>query len=207
MKAISLLVAYTLTTLFSGSADLTHDGPQKTATLSSAASATRRLNHDANIETKYDGFNHETVVTLKKMSVTCGSAKGLQSTLKNTCVSLQASLHCPGLQLDYVRYAKLELVFEAKDWDARHPLDERELVVVADGGQLKLGTMSLAKQAMDTDRLVDVMKEVLEVSVPYQTFNRIARAQIVAMKVGKTMFELKETNLAALRDLNNRVKP
>lgn len=91
------------------------------------------LDHGGKIETKYDGFNHETVVTLKKMRITCGGAKGLQSTLEQTCVSLVASLHCPGVQLDCVRYAKLQLIFETKDWDKRHPLDERELFVVADG--------------------------------------------------------------------------
>ncbi len=100
------------------------------------------LDHGGKIETKYDGFNHETVVTLKKMRITCGGAKGLQSTLEQTCVSLVASLHCPGKQLDYVRYAKLQLIFETKDWDKRHPLDERELFVVADGQRLKLGRMA-----------------------------------------------------------------
>ena len=39
------------------------------------------------------------------------------------------------------------------------------------------------------------------------TFQKIARAQVVEVKVGRTTFELGEKNLAALRDLNNRVKP
>ena len=176
----------------------------------SAAGVTRPPNfpavYDAKIETKYDGFNNETVVTLKKMSVTCGGAKGMQSTLKETCVSFVTSLHCPGVQLDYVRYAKLQLIFETKNWDQRHTLDERELVVVADGETLKLGTMSLAKHAVETSQLVDVMREVLEVSLPYQTFKKIAQSQTVEMKVGKTMFELQEKNVIALHDLNNRVK-
>jgi len=50
------------------------------------------------------------------------------------------------------------------------------------------------------------MKEVLEVSFPHQTFQKIARAQVVEVKVGRTRFELGEKNLAALRDLNNRVR-
>jgi hypothetical protein len=70
------------------------------------------FDHGGKIESKYDGFNHETVVALKKMRVRCGSA------LKQTCVSFAASLHCPGVQLDYVRYAKLQLIFETKDWDS-----------------------------------------------------------------------------------------
>lgn len=164
------------------------------------------LDHGGKIETKYDGFNHETVVTLKKMRVNCGGANGLRSTLKQTCVSLVASLHCPGAQLDYVRYAKLQLVFETKDWDQRHPLEERELVVVADGQRLRLGRMGLVTQDVASDRGIDRMNEVLEISVPYQAFNTIALAQTVEIKVGKTVFALQEKNLDALRDLNIRVK-
>lgn len=164
------------------------------------------LDHGGKIETKYDGFNHETVVTLKKMRITCGGAKGLQSTLEQTCVSLVASLHCPGKQLDYVRYAKFQLIFETKDWDKRHPLDERELFVVADGERLRLGRMGLVTQNVASDRGIDVMKEVLEVSVPYQTFDKIARGQTVEIKVGKTVFALQQKNLDALGDLNIRVK-
>lgn len=164
------------------------------------------LDHGGKIETKYDGFNHETVVTLRKMRITCGGAKGLQSTLEQTCVSLVASLHCPGKQLDYVRYAKLQLIFETKDWDKRHPLDERELFVVADGQRLRLGRMGLVTQNIAGDRWIDVMKEVLEVSVPYKTFDTIARAQMVEVKVGKTVFALEQKNLEALGDLNIRVK-
>lgn len=163
------------------------------------------LEHGGKIESKYDGFNRETIVTLKKMRVTCGGARTLQSALSQTCVFLVASLHCPGVQLDYVRYAKLQLIFETKDWDKRHPVDERELLVVADGQTLKLGRMKLANQDLDTNKLVDVMKEVLEVSLPYQTFSQIAGASHVEMKVGKTIFPLQQKNIEALRDLNNRV--
>lgn len=163
------------------------------------------VDHGGQIETKYDGFNNETVVTLKKMRVTCGGTKGLESTLNQTCISLVASLHCPGKQLDYVRYAKFQLIFETKDWDKRHPLDERELFVVADGQRLKLGRMGLATQDVAGDRGIDVMKEVLEVVVPYKVFDTIARATTVEVKVGKSLFGLHEKNIEALRDLGIRV--
>lgn len=162
--------------------------------------------HGAKIESKYDGFNHETVLTLKKMRVNCGAAKGLERTVNETCVSIEASLHCPGVQLDYVRYVRLKLIFETKNWVGRHPLGERDLFVVVDGERLKLGTMALATQNIDTNQLTDVFHEVLEVEVPYKTFNKMARAELVEMKVGQTSFELQVKNMAALRDLNNRVK-
>jgi len=78
--------------------------------------------------------------------------------------------------------------------------------VVADGERLKLGTMTLVKQGVDLNQLIDVMREVLEVSLPYQTFKKIALSQTVEMKVGKTLFELEEKDVVALRELNNRVK-
>jgi hypothetical protein len=164
------------------------------------------LDHGGKIESKYDGFEHETVVALRKMKVTCGAGKGFEGAFKETCVSLAASLHCPGKQLDYVRHARLQLVFEAKDWDARHPLGARELVAVADGETLRLGTMKLRGQKVDSGKFDETMNEVLEVSVPYKTFDRIAKAGAVELSVGKTSFALREKNVAALRDLNNRVR-
>lgn len=208
MKRITL-VCCCMSLLLASSGALTNG---KTApfsnlkTVISASSATPLLLDDPKIESKYDGFNRETVVTLKRMSINCRGGKGMRRFLNETCVSFVVSLHCPGIQLEHVRYAKLQLLFETKEWDKRHPLDERELVVVADGDTLKLGRMTLANQNIDTNQLVDVMKEVLEVSLPYKTFKKIALAGTVEMKVGKTMFALQEKNLVALRDLNNRVK-
>ena len=154
--------------------------------------------HGGKIVSKYDGFNHETVVTLKKMNVTCAK---LHENLKQTCVSILATLHCPGVQLDYVRQVTLQVVFETKDWDQRHPLDQRDLSVVADGETFRLGRMELA--GLHTDVL---MTETLEIKIPYGIFKKMALAQAVELQVGKSKFELRVKILAALRDLNNRVK-
>jgi len=153
--------------------------------------------HGGVIVSKYDGFNHETVVTLKKMTVTCAK----HEILKQTCVSILATLHCPGVQLDYVRLVTLQIVFESKDWFQRHPLDQRELSMVADGETFRLGRMQLAD--LHTDVL---MTETLQREMTYATFKKIALAEIVEIQVGKSKFELRNKNLAALRDLNNRIK-
>jgi hypothetical protein len=153
--------------------------------------------HGGEIVSKYDGFNHETVVTLKKMNVTCAK----HEILKKTCVSILATLHCPGVQLDYVRQVTLQIVFESKDWFERHPLDQRDLSMVADGETFRLGRMQLA--ALHTDTL---MSETLQGELPYATFKKMALAEFVEIQVGKSKFELRSKNLAALRDLNNRIK-
>jgi hypothetical protein len=154
--------------------------------------------HGGQITSRYDGFNHETVVTLKKMKVTCAGKRG---NFKNACVSIVAALHCPGIQLDYVRHATLQLVFETKDWDQRHPLDQRELSVVANAETLHLGRMELLAQKFST-----LTSETLQIKVPYATFRKMALAETVELQVGASRFELREKNLDALRDLNNRVK-
>jgi len=155
-------------------------------------------NHGGKIESKYDGLSHETVATLRKMKVTCAGTKDM---LKDTCVSLSVSLHCPGVQLDYVRNAKLQLIFETKDWYQRHALEERDLVVVVDTTTLRLGRMRLVSQNIDT-----LGTEILEATISYDAFKKIVSGQVVEMAVGKSRFELRQKNLEALRDLNNRVK-
>lgn len=162
------------------------------------AIAVASQDHGGEIVSKYDGFNHETVVTLKKMKVTCAKP---HENLKQTCVSILATLHCPGVQLDYVSNVTLQVVFETKDWDKRHPLEQRDLSVVAGGETLRLGRMQLA--GLHTDVL---MTETLQKELPYSVFKKMALADFVELQVGASRFELRENNLAALRDLNNRIK-
>jgi len=208
MKRTRMVIAFlccaVLPTATTRSSSLTLERTLPASSLMSASTVVVASSRSDNIETKYDGFAHETTVTLKKMRITCGGAKW--GAFSDACVSFEVSLHCPGVQLDYIRYAKLQLIFETKDWHSRHPLDERELIVVVDDEQLKLGKMSLVKQDLGTVKAVDVMREVLEVSFPYETFKKLAAAETVEVKVGKSRFGLSPKNLVALRDLNNRVK-
>ena len=155
-------------------------------------------NHGGKIESKYDGLSHETVSTLRKMKVTCA---GMKDMLKDTCVSVSASLHCPGIQRDYVSHAKLQLIFESKQWDQRHPPEERDLVVVVGATTLRLGRMRLVSQNIDT-----LNTEILEATISYDVFKKIVWGRAVEMAVGKSRFGLRQKNLEALRDLNNRVE-
>jgi len=165
----------------------------------SAAVVRGESSHGGKIESKYDGLNHETVATLRKMKVTC--AGGSQDMFKDGCVSVSASLHCPGVQLDYVRHAKLQVIFETKDWDQRHPPEERDLIVVVDTTTLRFGRMRLVSQNIDT-----LNTETFEATISYEAFKKIASGEVVEMAVGNSRFELRQKNLDALRDLNNRVK-
>ena len=170
------------------------------------APAPTPINHGGKIETAYDGFAHETLVSLKHMSVNCGGGRGFKGAFKGLCISLGVTLHCPGRQLEYARRATLRLTFESKDWDARHPPNERHLSAVADGETLRLGRMNLAAQGASEGWLAEASKETLELSIPYETFLKLARAEYVEFSVGRTTFALRDRNVAALRDVNNRVR-
>src|SRR5215213_2728253 len=158
------------------------------------------VKHGGKIETRYDGFNYETTMRLRKMKVSCD---GLKDKFKDECVSLEITLHCPGTQLNYVRNVTVQVVFENKDWVHLHPPDERELTVVTDTETLRLGRMTPASNGETGTWNTKV--ETLEAKIPYAAFKKIAQAQSVGIKVGRSAVELREKNLAALRELDSRV--
>jgi hypothetical protein len=168
---------------------------------SSTPAGSKPVNHGGKIDSKYDGFSYETLVRLQKMKVTCDGVK--DNFAKDACVSIEVTLHCPGVQLNYVRSVTLQIMFENKDWVHFHPLDQRDLSVVIDTETLKLGRMRLANTA--TPGKWDTKVEVLEATIPYDAFKKMALSGAVEMMVGQGAFELREKNRLALRDLDSRV--
>jgi|SRR5690349_1175808 len=158
------------------------------------------VKHGGKIETKYDGFNFETVMRLRKMKVNCD---GFKDKFKDACVSIEIALHCPGTQVNYVKHVSVQVVFENKDWVRLHSPDQRELTVVTDTETLRLGRMTpVAKNQPGT---WDTKVEVLEANIPYAVFKKIALSQSAELQVGRDAVELREKNIAALKDLNSRV--
>jgi hypothetical protein len=185
MKKILLVLGCVAVLLFTSAGVKPQDQPVK---------------HGGKIETKYDGFNYETIMRLQKMKVSCD---GFKDKFKDACVSIEVSLHCPGTQLNYVKYVMLQVIFENKDWVRFHPPDQRDLLVVTDTETLKLGTMApvMKNQAGTWDTKV----ETLELKIPYATFKKIAMSQTANIQVGRSQVSLREKNLLALKDLNSRV--
>ena len=158
---------------------------------------TKQQSHGGKIESSYDGFSHETVMTLQKMKVSCD---GIKNTFKDACVSMMVSLHCLGVQAFHVNYVTLHLMFETRAWDQRHPIDQRQLSVVVNNETLRIGQMKLISQTTS-----ESMTETLGITFPYDAFKKIAEAQFVEVQVGASRFMLRNKNLEALRDLNARV--
>ncbi len=158
------------------------------------------VKHEGKIETKYDGFNYETVMRLRKMKVNCD---GFKDKFKDACVSIEVALHCPGTQVNYVKHVTLRVVFENKDWVHFHAPDQRDLSVLTDTETLRIGRMSPVSKNQPGSW--DTKVEVLEATMPYTIFKKIALSQTVAIQVGGQAVELRDKNVAALKDLSNRV--
>ena len=159
--------------------------------------------HGGKIESRYDGFNYETLAQLRKMKVSCDGVKDRFN--KDDCVSIGVTLHFPGSQFNYVRHVTLQVIFENKDWVRIHPLDQRDLSISTQSQTFRFGRMSLItnKQPGQWDSKV----EVLEATIPYESFKTIAEATQVEIKIGPGAVMLRDNNIAALRDLNSRVMP
>jgi len=158
------------------------------------------VKHGGKIETRYDGFNYETVMRLRKMKVNCD---GFKDKFKDACVSIEVALHCPGTQVNYVKHVSVQVVFENKDWVRLHGPEQRELSVVTDTETLRLGRMSPVSR--NTPGTWDTKVEVLEANIPYAVFKKIAMSQSVEIQVGRDAVELRGNNIAALKDLSSRV--
>ena len=155
--------------------------------------------HGGKIETRYDGFNYETVMRLRKMKVNCD---GFKDKFKDACVSIEVMLHCPGTQVNYVKQVTLQVVFENKDWVHLHPPEQRELTLVTDTETLRIGRMSPVSRDQPG---WDTKVEILEAKMPYAVFKKMATAQSVEIQVGRDAVELRDKNIAALKDLDTRV--
>ena len=187
MKKLAIILTFTAVLVFQPAAVLPQE-PQP-------------IKHGGKIETKYDGFTHETVMRLKKMKINCD---GFKDKFKDACVSIEIALHCPGTQLNYVKHVTIQVFFENKDWVHFHPPDQRDLSAVTDTETLRLGRMAPAEKRVGT---WDTKTEVLETKVPYELFKKMASSSTVEIQVGRDSLELRKNNVAALKDLDSRVLP
>lgn len=167
---------------------------------SQTALAQSVVKHGGKIESKYDGFTYETLMRLQKMKVSCD---GIKDKFTDGCVSIEVTLHMPGMQLNYVRNVTLMVVFENQDWVRGHPLDQRNLSISTYDKTYRFGRMELVTNKKPGTW--DTKIERLQATIPYETFKQIIESDTIEIQVGNGSVMLRDKNIAALRDLNNRV--
>ena len=162
--------------------------------------ALAQVKHGGKIESKYDGFTYETLMRLQKMKVSCD---GVKNKFTDGCVSIEVTLHMPGMQLNYVRNVTLMVVFENQDWVRGHPLEQRNLSISTYDKTYRFGRMELVTS--NKPGTWDTKIERLQATIPYATFKQIIESDTIEIQVGNGSVMLRDKNIAALRDLNNRV--
>ena len=162
--------------------------------------AIAQVRHGGKIESKYDGFTYETLMRLEKMKVSCD---GFKDKFTDGCVSIEVTLHMPGMQLNHVRNVTLMVVFENQDWVRMHPPEERDLSISTYDKTYRFGRMELITNKKPGTW--DTKIERLQASIPYEMFKKIIESDTIEIQVGNGAVMLREKNIAALRDLNNRV--
>jgi hypothetical protein len=152
--------------------------------------AKREFKHNAKIESKYDRFEDETHVRLEPKRVLGGFMED---------VKMGASFFYKGQKLSKPEYFIIFFVSDTKGWRF---LDEaqRELVALADGERLPIGTLDRDSKV----RSGGWVSEIMVKEVPYETFLKIVNGKKVEMKLGRYELKLKEEHLEALRDLASR---
>jgi len=162
--------------------------------------ALAQVKHGGKIESRYDGFNYETLMQLQKMKVSCD---GFKDKFTDGCVSIEVTLHMPGMQLNYVRNVTLMVVFENQDWVRTHPPEQRDLSISTYDKTYRFGRMELITNKKPGTW--DTKIERLQATIPYERFKKIIESDTIEIQVGNGAVMLREKNIAALRDLNNRV--
>jgi hypothetical protein len=139
---------------------------------------------------KYDKFNDLTSVTAGPFFV--GNSKGhLRSAVE---VSMSARFEYQGVTLN-APPKDFYLIFHARgiEWEF---LTSRHLVILADGERIDLG-----EGEHDGDVRRGGVSEVLIYELAADTFQKIAKARTVDLKIGRFEMSLKDEHSEAFRDL------
>jgi hypothetical protein len=137
---------------------------------------------------KYDPAKNETTIDVPSMLVFGEQLDGLR---------IFVSFSYPGRTMQTPPDVII-MILASTSAGARYEDDnQRNLLAWADGESLDLGAMQL----FYTYRGLGYVTEGMKLAVPVKTFTQIMNAQQVKMKLGWSEFELRESDLHALRDL------
>ncbi len=167
------------------------------------------LKKNSNISSKYDKSKNQTTVRLKAMPLTgLAEEKQQQETIPVHQMDVEIFFVHPGQQVEKpVENVTLRFHVTSRNYifSRAQPvtviLDEK--VEGAQGRLVRLG---------DTDYKSDlkfnsVYEEFMTITIPASALEKIAAAKTVSIYVGASPYQLKEKQMADLRDMASRIKP
>src|SRR5712691_1338292 len=168
----------------------------------------RIFTHNGKIETSYDQVKEITTVRLSPMQVygePLASAKYVGSDEARFNASFTYSGRTLRAQPKRVLFS---LISTSQDWKYT---DFRKLTALVDGKRLKLGPLehlpSFTVNAPANSNSDDYISQEIAISLPYETFVRIANGKQVQIRMGPREFELEKNHLEALRNLATCMVP
>ena len=161
----------------------------------------RLFSHDGKIDTSYDQVKDITTVRLNQMQV-YGEPLASSSYIDGDEARIYTSFTYRGRTLSArPKRVLFSLISTAIEWKYT---DFRNLTAVVDGKRLKLGALEYLPSFTVSDHHVS---QEIAISLPYQTFLRIANGKKVQIRMGPKEFKLEKNHLEALRDLASRMVP
>jgi len=150
------------------------------------------VTHPGKVFTHYNAERNSTSVVLGFTDVAGESPCGLY---------ISANASYPGKTVAALNSVNLVILrITPEDKIKAAPL--RDLTFTADGQLINLGLMETSSQ----QSMLDLRLETLQISVPYESFLRIANARRVEGKLGSARFGLNENNLTFIRQFAERLK-
>ena len=183
-----------------------------------AVGSKRRFKHTAEIASVYDKAKNQTTVVMDWYEVYSGlldpshvnSYQDLALDRQDNRVFILAAFTIPGRVLSLTpEDVEFGIKIGNRGGAPFKKAETPELIAVVDGQTISLGKTSLLKLRtwVTTENSRQVSFAQLSARFTYQGLQRIVQAKQVAMKIGQIQFELKETNLEALRDLASKMVP
>jgi hypothetical protein len=140
---------------------------------------------------KYDPAKNETTIDVPSMPVFGEQLDGLR---------MFVSFSYPGRTMQMPPDVITLILASTSTSPKYEDDDQRNLLAWADGESLDFGRMQL----FYTYRGLGYVTEAMKLAVPTKTFERLAAAEQLKMKLGWSEFQLRESQLEALRDLGRR---
>ena len=164
--------------------------------------------HRGQIETSYDRVKDITVVRLRPMQV-YGEPLASSNDAGGDEARFSASFThpCRAPSAPPARVL-ISLISTTEDWKYT---DFRKLTAIVDGKRLNLGALegapSFSVNVPANANSDDYVRQEIAISLPYQTFLRIAKGKEVRIRMGPREFKLGGAHLEALRDFASRMAP
>jgi len=170
--------------------------------------AKRKFQYNGKIEKTYDESKDQTLVFFKLMRIKAVEEVPETYSLKQwSDERLNISMYFAHTGKKLVTPQWVTIGFLSST-ERPQKYTDYALVAIADKQRLELGTMRVLQTINSARRgKLPLIKETMELPIPYRDFLRLANAKKVTLRIGSAEFDLEKEHLEAIRDLAAHTVP